>query len=314
MSDGNKPILETAGGALIFLGMAAGSFGAFLLFFFISDNAQAREAMPIIALILGGVMAVCFVDIIFRVVLQGYFRRRRAALRALGKHGLRSMYKDRTARLAYKGIYKLMQDKYPEAEELLTKALSLADVRNNQIFCVEWLGHVYEAMENDARLLWCYRKAVEFAPENPEFQSRLGHAYFVDGRLEKSKYCFEQALHFDPNHGYSRYSLAKICMVRGEDGEAVRRLEELAKIQENHPLIFAELAVIHAMNGREEQCKECYEKAVLCGYERPEQLSRRMTAIFEFNRAEGADASDLPSEYYSYQRRTVKEDKDAGNE
>lgn len=235
---------------------------------------------------------------------------RRAALKALGKQGIRKVRHDEAAKYAYKGIVKLFQGKYPEADDMLQKALSLSNMRQNQMFCVEWLIKLYEATENDARLMWCFRKAAEFAPDDPEVQSRLGHAYFAEGRLDNAEYCFNQALEYDPNHGYSYYSLSKIYMVRGQDDKAREILEKLSKIQGNHPLVFAELAIWHAMHNDEQESREYYNKALLCGYREPEELSKRLTAIKMFNNADNASGEDLPRNYY---RHIIKEDTNAGN-
>lgn len=235
---------------------------------------------------------------------------RRAARRALGKHGIRVMLQDEGARCAYKGILMLTKGRYPEAEERLMRALSISDNRQNQLFCVEWLIKLYEAQENDGKLLWAYRKAVEIAPDNPDAQSRLGHAYYNEGNLKNAEYCFEQALKYDPNYGYSYYSLADIYMLRGEDERALETLKKLATIQENHPLVYAELATWYAMHDDEKNAEEAYDKAILCGYKDSVELSRRMTALRVFNHAENATGEDLPQKYY---RHIEKEDTDAGN-
>lgn len=225
---------------------------------------------------------------------------RRAAIKALGSGGLGMIARDKVAKIAYKGILLMIKGRYAQSEEQLMRALSLSDVRQNQLFCVEWLVRLYEATSDDERLLWCYKKAVDYAPEKPELQSRLGHAYYVDGRLDEAMFCFQQALHFDPNHHYSEYSIAKIYIARGEDDKAIELLTELSHKQENHPLVYAELATILAMKGEEERSRECYQKAVLLGYNEPDKLARRMRAICAFNNAEDADGSDLPAEYYRH--------------
>ncbi len=134
----------------------------------------------------------------------------------------------------------------------------------------------------------------------------------MEGKLSSAEYCFQQALEYDPNHGYSYFSLAKIYMVHCEDDKALETLQKLVTIQENHPLVYAELATWYAIHDDEEKCRECYEKALLCGYKDPEELSRRMTALHTFNHAENATGEDLPREYYK--RCTLEEeDTDAGN-
>ena len=146
----------------------------------------------------------------------------------------------------------------------------------------------------------------------------LGHAYYNEGKLSSAEYCFEQALRYDPNYGYSYYSLATIYTLRGEDERALETLKKLVTIQENHPLVYAELATWYAMHDDEKNAEEAYDKAILCGYKDPEELSKRMTALRMFNHAENATGNDLPRDYYRYIEKeeteeTVKEDTDAGN-
>lgn len=295
--------------AKAFMAIAVAEFFLFLGFMYAEGNDNFR-LMCLSGLILGGGTAVALAVSTLCSFVRESFSERRAALKALGKHGLKVVTKDESARIAYKGILKLMEGRYAEAEELLQKSLSMSEVRQNQLFCVEWLIKLYEVQENDARIMWCFRRSAELAPDNPEVQSRLGHAYYADGKLSNAEYCFEQALKYDPNHGYSYYSLAKIYMVRGEDERALETLKTLENIQANHPLVNAELATWYAMHDDPQKAEEYYDKAILCGYKEPELLSKRMTALREFNHAEGAAGEDLPQEYY---RHIEKEDTDAGN-
>lgn len=146
-------------------------------------------------------------------------------------------------------------------------------------------------------MLWCYRKAVEYAPDNPEFQSRLGHYYYVEGKLDQAIYCFEQALRYDPNNGYSYYIMAKIALMRGEDEKALETLEKLTKINENHPLCHAELAEYYAIQGNVEKAEEECKKSQLCGVKEPDELNKRINAMLSFHKTD-YDGNDLPSAYY----------------
>lgn len=260
----------------------------------------AVEDLSVAVLILGGygiIALITLLAVIWTDIVGPYRSRKNAAVRALGKDGIRLVRNDEVARLAYKGIYALLAGKLPQAEEYLQQSLSRADLRQNQMFCVEWLIRLYEAMENDAKLMWCYRKAAEYAPDNPEAQSRLGHAYFSEGKLEQATYCFEQALRYDPNHGYSYFSLAKIQMVRGEDKKAFDTLQQLVKINENHPLCHAELADWYAMQGDAEKAEQECKKAQLCGIHDPEELNKRINAMLSFHKTD-YDEKNLPEMFY----------------
>ncbi|MBE6901912.1 MAG: tetratricopeptide repeat protein [Ruminococcaceae bacterium] len=323
-------------------------FFTFLKFLFIGLGlasgvwlfSMCRTELEALILIL---VIIVFVTVLATVSekLNEHFSLRRAAMKALGMHGGIAIRKDATARVVYKGIIKLMQDDYHAAEEYLMKAYHLSDVRNNQLFCIEWLVRLYEALESTpsatidspGKLMWCFRRAAELAPDSPEAQSRLGHAYYVEGKLDKALYCFEQAVKYDPNHGYSHYSIAKIYACRGDDEKAVEILEKLIEMQQNHPLVYCELATIYAMHRSNEKCREYYEKAIMCGYENADKLARRITAIYDFNNAKDADGNDLPQEYYRHihkeeekkdcsttcehcdlNKKCAKEENNAGNE
>lgn len=263
---------------------------------------------PIVLGCWGGTVLITLIAVIWTDVVTPYRAKRKTALRALGKDGIRLVRKDDVAKLAYKGIYALIDGKLAEAEEMLQQALSRADVRQNQMFCIEWLIRLYEAMENDSKLMWCYRKAVEYAPDNAEAQSRLGHAYFTEGKLDQAVYCFEQALRYDPNHGYSYFSIAKVQMLRGEDDAAFETLQKLVKINENHPLCHAVFADWYAMRGDAQKAEEECRKAQLCGIHDPDELNKRINAMLSFHKTD-YDGKDLPEMFY---RRI--EDKEKAND
>ena len=268
--------------------------GVILTIFFLPDDAPFLFEI-------GGIFAGAAFLALLTFVLANFVAphqaKKKAAIRALGKDGIKLVRHDEIAKLAYKGIYSLLDGKLVQAEEYLQQALAHTDTRQNQMFCVEWLIRLYEATENDSKLMWCYRKAVEYAPENPDAQSRLGHAYFSEGKLDQATYCFEQAIRYDPNNGYSYFSLAKIQMVRGEDEKAFETLQKLVKINENHPLCHAELADWYAMHGDAEKAEEECKKAQLCGMQNPEELNKRINAMLSFHKTD-YDGKDLPEMFY----------------
>lgn len=289
----------------------------FFVLFVLAGDDDRYKVMCMTGVIVAGVAAFIMAMGMLSAFLKSFFSERRAALRALGKHGLKVAAKDEGARTAYRGILMLTRGRYPEAEEHLMRALSISDNRQNQQFCIEWMIRLYEAQENEGQLMWAYRKAVEIAPDNPDAQSRLGHAYYDRGKLSSAEYCFEQALRYDPNYGYAYYMLAGLFLLRGEDEKSLETLKKLVTINENHPLVYAELATWYAMHDDEKSAEEAYDKAILCGYKEPDGLSKRMTALRMFNHAENATGADLPQDYYRYIEKeetdTVKEDTDAGN-
>lgn len=288
---------------LLFVALG-GLIGALISYLVTDDWTVA----PIVLGCWSGAVLITLIAVIWTDVVTPYRAKRKTALRALGKDGIKLVRKDDVAKLAYKGIYALIDGRLAEAEEILQLALSRSDIRQNQMFCIEWLIRLYEAMENDSKLMWCYRKAVEYAPDNAEAQSRLGHAYFTEGKLDQAIYCFEQALRYDPNHGYSYFSIAKVQMLRGEDDAAFETLQKLVKINENHPLCHAVFADWYAMRGDAQKAEEECRKAQLCGIHDPEELNKRINAMLSFHKTD-YDGKDLPEMFY---RRI--EDKEKAND
>lgn len=291
--NGNSPNAYSAW--MIVVGCISGVLLCALMMWFTSDDLDT--ALTVAAVM--GFMAACVAAVVaVQCTFVPYLKRKKAALTALGSHGISAVMSDKTARTCYKGIYELFKGNCVKAEKLLYEALDRSDVRQNQLFCVEWLGHIYEETRDRSKLMWCYRKAVELAPDNPDAQCRLGQEYFSDGSLDNSMHCFEQALKYDPNNGYAYYSMARIHMIRGEDDKAQELLDRLLTINQSHPLVYEELAMFSAMHGDREKAEEYSSKAMLCGYREPEQLNARITAILKFGQAENVTGEDLPQEYY----------------
>ncbi len=298
---------------VVVLGVLAFIIGSVLGLFLASELYAGSEFTDLIAavyLMLAISAIIILLETILKAFVIPYFDRRKAAIRALGKDGVRILRKDEVARLAYKGIYAIMKGEYPKAEDYLQQAMAHSDVRQNQTFCVEWLIRLYEFTENESKLTWAYRKAVELSPENSDAQSRLGHSYFNNGYLEKAEYCFEQALKYDANDGYAYFSLSKIYMLRGEDDKAFEVLQKLLKVNEQHPLCHQALADYYAMRGDRQKAEEECKKAEFCGIREPDELNKRINAMLSFHSTEFS-GEDLPSLYY---RRIEKKEDNSKND
>lgn len=276
--------------------------GMLLMMTIISEDADSSGRALICSILCLAAAGIFLSVYLITTFLMPVINRRRAAMMALGREGITMVRKDKNAMQVYKGIYALMDGKLAKAESLLQLALSQSDIRQNQMFCIEWLIKLYAAMENDPKLLWCYRKAVELSPDNPDAQTRLGQEYLSNGNLDQAVYCFEQALRYNPNDGFSYYSLAAIHMMRGEDDKAFEDLQRLKKINEDHPLCHSQLANYYALTGNREMAMLECKRAQLCGFKDPEEINRRINAMLSFNETKFS-GEDLPDIYY---RKIVK--------
>ncbi len=285
-NNGNRVTVNIAG---MCLGIMIGITAAGVMFEF-------QDIMPLLIVLV--VSGPCYLAVVLiQEFLQPYLKRRDAAIKALGKDGIKIMRHDYAAKLAYKGIYALIGGKYPDAEDYLQKALSNSTIRQNQKFCLEWLIKLYETKQDNAKLMWCFRKAVEYTPDDAGTQSRLGHAYLTEGDLDRAEYCFNEALKYSANDGYPYYSLVRIALIRGDYDKAHELLETLMKVNGNHPLAHAEYASYYAMTGDSEKAQEECKKAQICGYKDPEELNRRIKAMLSFEDTQFS-GEDLPKLYY----------------
>ena len=139
---------------MIVIGCMAGVLFCALLLWFTSDDLSDSLSA---AAVIGAAVAVVALFAAIQVTIVPFFKIRRAAFKALGRHGITVVMRDKTARTCYKGITALMKGNVVKAEKLLDEALSRSDIRQNQLFCVEWLGHLYEETNNRPKLKWCYR-------------------------------------------------------------------------------------------------------------------------------------------------------------
>ena len=78
----------------------------------------ASEDWTVAAYVLGGyavVILITLIAVIWTDVVNPHRTRKNAALRALGKEGIKLVRHDDVAKLAYKGIYSLLEGRLPQA-------------------------------------------------------------------------------------------------------------------------------------------------------------------------------------------------------
>ena len=149
------------------------------------------------------------------------------------------------------------------------RALSISDNRQNQHFCVEWLIKLYEAQENEGQLMWALRKAAEIAPDNPDAQSRLGHAYYNEGKLSSRNTALSRRSGTTLTIGYSYYSLATIYTLRGEDERALETLKKLVTIRKNWLVCRLSRHGTQCTTMRRTPRKHTTRRYFVCGYKDP---------------------------------------------
>lgn len=131
-----------------------------------------------------------------------------------------------------RAVQLIRQQKYPEAEEALKKALvgdiTYGPAHNN-------LGKVYFHQSKFYVAAWEFQYAIKLMPHHFEPRNNLGLLYEEVGKLNQAVDCYTEALSFEPSNPLLVGNLARARVRRGDRGQEVRDLLDLLIAQDSRP-------------------------------------------------------------------------------
>jgi tetratricopeptide (TPR) repeat protein len=172
---------------------------------------------------------------------------RRSALACIGDEV--SIYTDKGALLAYKGIYAYLCGDYSKALQILEKALKYSHVSHNSSFCFDWISQCYEAQEKSGESLTYCVKAVEAEPSNIKSLFNLAEMYAREGSFEKSEFYYSRILRYEAKNSTAAFMLGMLFMGRGEYEQAEEWFLKTLELDPEFAAANAELSVIMAIKG-----------------------------------------------------------------
>jgi tetratricopeptide (TPR) repeat protein len=180
------------------------------------------------------------------VIIAPIWIRREAKLNIGGRV---SLNRDKSAKLAYKGICAYLKRDYSKAAVYLEKAVKYAHVPQNGAFCMDWIVRCYDELEKYDESLNCGIRAVRIAPENVKALLNLADRYSRKGQFEKAEYYCKSILKYDTGNQSALFMLGELNMGRGYYDKAEEWLREALERDEGFAPAIAELSVLMAIKG-----------------------------------------------------------------
>ncbi|MEZ5365308.1 MAG: tetratricopeptide repeat protein [Bryobacterales bacterium] len=123
------------------------------------------------------------------------------------------------------------------------------------------LGMLFHAYERYPEALACYRRAVEFGPNDPRFPYLEGAALMANGDANGAAAAFERALSFAP-HAPAFIRLGQALAAAGRTEDSRKAFEDALQLDPNAPAALLGLARIVAAEGESAEAIALLEKAV----------------------------------------------------
>lgn len=127
----------------------------------------------------------------------------------------------------------LRQQRYAEGRDVVEKALA---ANPQAVDLIELLGLLWQeggGPESEPQALARFEQAARLAPQNPQFQERLGSAYLRANHLDQARRSFEAAIRIDPNRSYPYQQLAVIYGRLGDKARAGKIAEAARELEFN---------------------------------------------------------------------------------
>ena len=216
---------------------------------------------------------------LFHVVkrLNAVSRIRKRAKKQIGEEV--SIYSDKGARLAYKGICASLSEDYSKALTYFEKAMTFSGVSHNSVFCLEWMAKCYDAQEKPMELMRSRVKAVQLEPSNLKSLFGLADLYVRNGLYSKAEFYYNRILRYDNDNIAARFMLGTLFMGRGFYDEAEAQFIKALEIDKETKAASAELSVIMAIKGDYDKMEHYYAKAKDDEYADADRLKKRLSSI-----------------------------------
>ena len=129
--------------------------------------------------------------------------------------------RDAAAKAHADALKLIEKDRWPEAEAMLKRALSL-DVMNGPAH--NSLGHVYFHDGDYYQAAWEFQYASKLMPNRPEPRNNLGLVFEATGKLDEAIDSYEKAVEIEPDNPQFIGNEARARVRRGDARSVVRPL------------------------------------------------------------------------------------------
>ena len=129
------------------------------------------------------------------------------------------------------------------------------------------LGCLLFQMQRYVEALENFQKAVDLAPEKPEYHNLLGQTYDNLGQTLEAEKSLRHAIEVNPNYAVGYYDLGVILAKReGQKQEALAAFERALKNDPDLAEAYYAIACLHALSIEEGPALEFLERALCKGF------------------------------------------------
>jgi tetratricopeptide (TPR) repeat protein len=161
-----------------------------------------------------------------------------------------------------------------DLEQSRTRLLAYLEAHPSDAVAWTILGHVYEGLDEDAEAERAYLKAIEHNAKSYEAYTGLGVLARKQQDYDRALDYYNQAIAINPDYAQAYSSMAVIELKRYQDQRALELAEKAYSLDQEDPVVAANLAVAYHYNGRIADRDRMHEECRKLGYDNIESLGQ----------------------------------------
>ncbi len=118
---------------------------------------------------------------------------------------------------------------------------------------------------NPTKAIGAYKKALELSPDNPDYLTNLGVAYYVAGRLGDSEKTLRKAVGKVPNDATANYLLGVTLLQEGNTDAALSQFVKANSLDPNMPEPYYGLGMAYKLKGERGKAIEAFKHFLKIG-------------------------------------------------
>ncbi len=151
-----------------------------------------------------------------------------------------------------------------DTQTAITKleAATKADPNSAEAFFL--LGNAYYKT-NPAKAIEAYKKALEISPDNSDYLTNLGVAYYLAGNLDDSERSLRKAVEKSPDDATANYLLGVTLLQKGQLDDALSQFGKANSLDPNMPEPYYGLGMAYKLKGDREKAIEAFKHFLKIG-------------------------------------------------
>ncbi len=142
------------------------------------------------------------------------------------------------------------------------EAATKADPNSAEAFFL--LGNAYYKTQ-PGKAIKAYKKALDLSPDNPDYLTNLGVAYYVAGQLDNSEKTLRKAVEKAPDDPTANYLLGVTLLQKGHIDDALSQFKKANSLDPNMPEPYYGLGMAYKLKGDKSKAIEAFQHFLKVG-------------------------------------------------